>query len=215
MHPKIQLSTLSENVGFPLAGPNSRSIPQSLTASSNPSGAVPGRSTVRMNELREAFAAAGCTGVRTFIQSGNVIFDAPAECSAIIFEKIRAAVCDLLGAEPGIFFRSIHEVDSMLQGAPFRGFEMEPGIKLYVAFLSGKPQRKPRLPLFSVKEGLEVIEIKKQEVFIVSRRKKNGFYGFPNNFIEKELRVSATSRNWSTLTKIVGAVRKGPGLTSA
>ena len=52
--------------------------------------------------------------------------------------------------------------------------------------------------------------MKNLEVFIVSRRKKNGFFGFPNNFIEKELGVSATSRNWSTLTKIVEFVRKEP-----
>jgi hypothetical protein len=52
--------------------------------------------------------------------------------------------------------------------------------------------------------------MKELEVFIVSRRKKNGFYGFPNNFIEKELGVSATTRNWSTLTRIVELARKGP-----
>jgi hypothetical protein len=40
-------------------------------------------------------------------------------------------------------------------------------------------------------------------VFVVSRRKTNGFFGFPNNFVEKELGVSATSRNWSTITKII------------
>jgi hypothetical protein len=49
---------------------------------------------------------------------------------------------------------------------------------------------------------VEAIAIKRSEVFIVSRRKSNGFYGFPNNFIEKEMGVSATSRNWSTVTKI-------------
>jgi len=64
--------------------------------------------------------------------------------------------------------------------------------------------------LLSSKEALEAIAMKSREVFIVSRRKKNGFYGFPNNFIEKELGVSATSRNWSTLTKIVEFVRKEP-----
>ena len=42
-----------------------------------------------------------------------------------------------------------------------------------------------------------------REVFVVSHRKKNGFFGIPNNFVEKELGVSATSRNWSTITKII------------
>jgi hypothetical protein len=50
--------------------------------------------------------------------------------------------------------------------------------------------------------------MRNRDVFIVSRRKKNGFYGFPNNFIEKELGVSATSRNWTTVTKIVEFARR-------
>ena len=34
-----------------------------------------------------------------------------------------------------------------------------------------------------------------REVYIISRRKTNGFFGFPNNFIEERLGVPATSRN--------------------
>jgi uncharacterized protein (DUF1697 family) len=41
----------------------------------------------------------------------------------------------------------------------------------------------------------------------VSRPKKNGFFGFPNNFIEERLGVSATTRNWSTVTKIANLAR--------
>lgn len=107
-------------------------------------------------------------------------------------------------------FRTVREVEGILRGAPFKGFEREPAIKLYVAFLFQRPRSKPRFPLLSSKEALEAIAMKNLEVFIVSRRKKNGFFGFPNNFIEKELGVSATSRNWSTLTKIVEFVRKEP-----
>jgi uncharacterized protein (DUF1697 family) len=33
-------------------------------------------------------------------------------------------------------------------------------------------------------------------------------YGFPNNFIEKEFGVPATSRNWSTVKKIVELSRE-------
>jgi uncharacterized protein (DUF1697 family) len=97
-----------------------------------------------------------------------------------------------------------------VRGAPFKRFKAEPGIKLYVSFLSRKPRSKPRFPLLSCKEALEAVAIKNLEVLIVSRRKKNGFDGFPNNFIEKELGVSATSRNWSTVTRIVEFVRKEP-----
>jgi uncharacterized protein (DUF1697 family) len=165
---------------------------------------VAGHAIVKMNDLKNAFAAAGCKGVRTYIQSGNVIFEGPED----IFQRIRIQLRELFGEEPTVLFRTVHEVERIVKGVPFKDFEAEPDKKLYVTFLSRKPRSKPRFPLLSSKEALEAIAMKGLEVFIVSRRKKNGFYGFPNNFIEKELGVSATSRNWSTVTKIVEFVRK-------
>jgi hypothetical protein len=58
---------------------------------------------------------------------------------------------------------------------------------------------------------LEVVGIQELEAFIVSRPKTNGFFGFPNNFIEKELGVSATTRNWSTVKKML-ALKSSRGL---
>jgi uncharacterized protein (DUF1697 family) len=169
---------------------------------------VAGHAVVRMSDLRDAFAAAGCQDVRTYIQSGNVLFASPEENAAALFQEVLVKLRELLGKEPSVLFRTVREVERIVGGAPFKGFEAEPDIKLYVAFLSQKPRNKPRFPLHLAEEGLEAFAMKNLEVFIVSRRKKNGFYGFPNNFIEKELGVSATSRNWSTVTKIVEFVRK-------
>jgi uncharacterized protein (DUF1697 family) len=171
---------------------------------------VAGHAIVRMNDLRDAFTAAGCKSVRTYIQSGNVIFEASEENLAAVYERVRVKLRRLLGAEPDVFFRTAREVEGILRAAPFKSLEAEPGIKLYVVFLFQRPRSKPRFPLLSSKEALEAIAMSNREVFIVSRRKKNGFYGFPNNFIEKELRVPATTRNWSTLTKIVEFLGKEP-----
>jgi len=41
----------------------------------------------------------------------------------------------------------------------------------------------------------------------VSRPKRRGFFGFPNSFIEDQFGVSATTRNWSTVIKIVDRTR--------
>jgi hypothetical protein len=53
------------------------------------------------------------------------------------------------------------------------------------------------------KEALEAIGMKKADVLIVSRRKPSGMYGFPANWIEQALGVTASARNWSTIRKIV------------
>jgi len=163
---------------------------------------VAGHATVKMTDLARAFGSAGCANVQTCIQSGNVLFDAPDRTTNAVFREVRIQLRKLIGEEPTILFRSATELDRLSRNSLFREFIADPKVKLYVAFLSHKPARRPSFPLVSAKEALEVIGIKNLEVFIVSRRKKNGFYGFPNNFIEKELGVAATSRNWSTITKI-------------
>jgi uncharacterized protein (DUF1697 family) len=168
---------------------------------------VAGHAIVKMTDLRDTFAAAGCKNVRTYIQSGNVVFESPAGKSTATFAKIRAKLRDLIGSEPDVMFRTVSELEAIVKAAPFKSVIAEPLIKLYVVFLAEKPRLKPTLPLISEKEALEAISLKNLEVFIVSRRKPNGFFGFPNNFIEKELGIIATSRNWSTVTKIVDFAR--------
>jgi len=72
--------------------------------------------------------------------------------------------------------------------------------------LSQPPRIRPSLPLVSTKEALEAVAMSGGEVYDVSRRKKNGFFGFPNDFVEEGLGVSATTRNWSTIARILSAV---------
>ena len=163
---------------------------------------VAGHASVKMSDLKEAFAAAGCKDVRTYIQSGNVIFEASEPDAGGIFERVRIKLRKLVSDEPTVLFRRLREINRIVKGNPFKDLDGDSDAKLYVAFLSRKPRNKPNFPIRSPKEGLEAIGLKNLEVFIVSRRKDNRFYGFPNNFIEKELGVLATSRNWSTVKKI-------------
>ncbi len=81
---------------------------------------VAGHARVRMSALTGAFAAAGCTGVRTYIQSGNVIFEAPEENTAAVFQRVRLKLRDLLGEKPGVLFRTVRQVERIVSGAPFK-----------------------------------------------------------------------------------------------
>jgi uncharacterized protein (DUF1697 family) len=168
---------------------------------------VAGHPIVKMSDVRNSFTASGALNARTYIQSGNVIFESKPSRAPSILKKAQANLRTLLGAEPQLLVRTLDELDTIVRTAPFSAFERESKIKLYVVFLAQKPASVPKLPLTSVKEALEAIAIKDSEAFIVSRQKPNRFFGFPNNFIEKELGVTATSRNWSTVTKIVSFAR--------
>jgi uncharacterized protein (DUF1697 family) len=163
---------------------------------------VAGHAKVRMTVLSQAFVSAGCKDVRTLIQSGNVVFDTGRRKEASAFRAIRTELHALVGAEAVVVFRPVRHIRDLVAAAPFGEATNDRNLKLYVAFLAEEPRIAPAFPLVSTKERLEAIGMRAQEVFIVSRRKPNGMYGFPNNFIEDALQVPATTRNWSTVTKI-------------
>ena len=163
---------------------------------------VAGHASVRMTDLRSAFERAGCASVRTYIQSGNVLFDAPnAELPALL-PRLRQSVNRLAGGPTTVVFRARRELASLVRAAPFLSYEDESDVKLYVAFLAGRPRSTPELPLHLPSDGLEAFALRGHDVLLVSRRVR-GRFGFPNSFVEKEFGVPATTRNWNTVTKLV------------
>jgi uncharacterized protein (DUF1697 family) len=163
---------------------------------------VRGHAQVRMADVRDAFAAAGCANVSTFIQSGNVLFDASSREAAGLVRRARANVGGLMNEDPVFILRTLDEIEHLVRSDPFGLLVSDHRLKLYVAFLSRVPARIPAPLPISEKERLSVIAIEERAAFIVSRHKDSGFYGMPNNFIEAALGVAATCRNWSTVSSL-------------
>jgi uncharacterized protein (DUF1697 family) len=161
-----------------------------------------------MADVQAAFVKAGCANVSTYIASGNIIFDAPAAGSEALRGRIARGMRTLLGAEPVIVYRSVRELRALADAAPFGTLVDDRTIKLYVAFALQKTKARPAFPLTQPKEALEAIGMMKSDILIVSRPKPTGMlYGFPNNWIEKELGVVATVRSWSTVKKLADLTR--------
>lgn len=168
---------------------------------------VGGHGLIKMSDLRDAFAEAGASGVKTYIQSGNVVFDAPGATAPLIVKRVHTRLRALLGEDPVVIYRSARALERTLAENPFKGAPADRAAKLYATFLLGKPKVMPTLPHVWEKEGVEVVAIRGLDLFVVSRPLKDGRYGFPNVPVEKALGVMATSRNTSTLAKVVQLAR--------
>jgi uncharacterized protein (DUF1697 family) len=166
---------------------------------------VRGHPTVRAAELTRAFAAAGAEDPRTVMQSGNVIFGVHGGVRGVL-EFARSSLARSAGDEIVVVARSHRDLRAIVERAPFGALETDPRVKLYVAFLSAKPRRAPRLPLRLSREELTLVAVDGPNAYVVSRRKPSGFYGFPNNFVEDVLGATATTRNWSTVKRLLGVV---------
>lgn len=170
---------------------------------------VAGHKLIKMEELARIFRSNGYKNVRTYIQSGNVIFDSAATNSTALAKKLERQLAQDLGYAVTVIVKKLSELEAMVTRNPFKKIANEPDVMmLYVVFLAGEPQTRPKLPLIFSSENLEVVAIKEQSAFVVARRKQDGRGGFPNAIVEKRFGVSATTRNWSTVKKIVLAAEE-------
>jgi uncharacterized protein (DUF1697 family) len=162
---------------------------------------VGGHKLVKMQDLSATFQELGHANVTTYIQSGNVVFESAESDMGQLTAGLQQALLELQGAPVAVMLRTVVQLQALVKKNPFQNLKPRDDEKLYVTFLAGKPNRKPKLPLSSAKKDVEVLEIRNLDVFSISR-KQNGRFGFPNLLVEKELAVPATTRAWATVCKM-------------
>jgi uncharacterized protein (DUF1697 family) len=168
-----------------------------------------------MADVVKAFETAGCRGVRSVGHAGNLVWEQGARSAPI--RKAGQLLARLLGAPPEIIVRTARDIAEIVAADPFAAVRGDATVKCYVVFLARTPKQAPLppkqapLPLRLEKEALKVIARRDREVYVVSRRiPGRQMYGFPNPFVEKALGVAATSRNWSTVTKVAALLAVPP-----
>jgi uncharacterized protein (DUF1697 family) len=162
---------------------------------------VGGKNLIKMYRLKDIFESVGMKNVRTYIQSGNVLFDSSIGSEEEIIEKIESAVHKELSKEVILIVRTPWEFDSIIKLNPFGKIKHTSTTKFYTTFLKDKLKKKPLLPLKSDNKNVEIIQISGREIYAAAKE-INGKFGFPNNFIENYLGIKATTRNWNTVLKM-------------
>jgi uncharacterized protein (DUF1697 family) len=168
---------------------------------------VGGRNLIKMKDLKQVFHSMGLANVQTYIQSGNISFDSESDNLEFLKDAIESHILSQLECKVNVLIRTYNYINQLVRTNPFRSHDTGQKTKCYVCFLDNEPKICPGLPLINHKERLELIRLDKFEAFILSKE-VNGRFGFPNNFIEKELNVISTARNWTTLNRIVEHIEK-------
>lgn len=163
---------------------------------------VGGTKIIKMEDLRRMFESFGCVNVQTYIQSGNVIFEAKE--STGLEEELEKHLEKALGFKVETFLRTMDEVAKI---ASKPAFEPQGDETLHVVFLRNRQRvdKKSEQNLLSLKSEADDFVIKGSEVYNLRRDRDKSI--FSNNFIEKTLKVEGTTRNITTLRKIVEKYR--------
>jgi uncharacterized protein (DUF1697 family) len=162
---------------------------------------VVGHKIIKMDQLRESFEAMGLEGVKTYVQSGNVIFKAPRKSAEILSREIQERILRDFGFSVPVIVVSPEEINRTIKGNPFPRKKGIDTSKLHVTFLSQAPER-------SALKALEALPAKPDEFHhsgkAIYLHCPNG-YGrtkLSNNTLEKMLSVRATTRNWRTVNTV-------------
>ncbi len=167
---------------------------------------VGGKNLIKMDELKRIFESIGLRNAKTHIQSGNIIFSSNISDEKLIIGKIERELHKSLSDVVLVFLRTSVQLKSIIEANPFTNMQFEVQTKPYITFLTDGLKQIPKLPYLSQKKDVEIVKIQEREIYCIAHKIK-GSYGFPNVLVEKEFGVKATTRNWNTITKVVGLMQ--------
>ena len=161
---------------------------------------VGGKNMIKMEALRETFSALGFENVKSYINSGNLIFETAKTDDDKLANKIHDAIQKDFGFDISVMVRSIAEINELIASNPFEG-QFESHKDMHLFFLNEE--------LTSEQEALLFTQANENEMFAVIDRHilcllkisiLDSAVG--KGFIDKKLKVATTARNWRTVNKI-------------
>ena len=161
---------------------------------------VGGRTSIKMERLREVFAALGFENVKTYIQSGNVVFETAETDDRKLAARIEAALEKEFFKTP-VMVRSLDEIKAAVENNPFAGEEFEDKL-FHLVFLAEKLSDEKTEMLLANNRESEKFAVRNREVYCLLRAGvADSLLG--KKFIDNKLKTPATARNWRTINKIL------------
>lgn len=158
---------------------------------------VGGNRKLLMADLKQMFLTLGFKDVQTYIQSGNVIFTNPQqlpqkEISAIIEQTIKTQ----FGYDVPVLVLTKNELEQVAKESPYS----EEDIKLlYFTFLKEAPSKILAEDDEFAPDKFQIIG----KTVHIRYNEKISKSKLTNNLIENRLKITATTRNWKTVHKLI------------
>ncbi len=158
------------------------------------------RNRISMPELRKALEEEGFEDVNTYVQSGNVVLSTTLSATRVKSDVARL-LADRFGLDIAVVVRTRAQLAAVVKCNPFGKVAKNP--KLYqVTFLE-------RAPTAELVRKLEAVAARKEQVAHIGRE----LYAWHPDGVArsklaalmagKGLGVTATARNWRTVTKLL------------
>ena len=163
---------------------------------------VSGHNMLKMDALKATLENIDFQNVQTYIQSGNVFVDSEEENPSKVGFQIKQEIFKVFGHEVPVVVIDKQDLEACYKNNPFLKEKEVDTKKLYVAFVS------IALQSTSIND-LKMSQVKPDEAHIDESRiyikydVGAGKTRFDQKYIEKKLNVTATIRNWNTVTQLL------------
>jgi len=160
-----------------------------------------GYNRLPMKDLAAIFTEAGGRDVRTYIQSGNVVFRAGARAAGRVGEAVAEGIAGRFGFRPAILLRTAAELAEVVARSPF----WAPGggtEGLHVLFLADAPDPARVAALDPDRSPPDAFAVRGREIYLylpngVARSR------LTNDWFDRRLAATTTGRNWRTVLKLL------------
>jgi uncharacterized protein (DUF1697 family) len=162
---------------------------------------VGGHNLIAMSDLRALCESLDFTGVKTLLQSGNLVFQAGKRSPAGLEMLLETETKKRLKAAPDYLVRTADEWSTIIDRNPFPKEAKTDPSHLLVVFLKSAPDAKAVKTLQAAIKGPELIRADSRCLYATYPA---GIAGskLTNALIEKTLATRATARNWNTILKL-------------
>jgi uncharacterized protein (DUF1697 family) len=162
---------------------------------------VGGKNSLPMKDLVRLFEALGCKAVRTYIQSGNVVFEASEALGRRLPDALSRAILKEAELKVPVVTRTALELKKSLRDNPYLGTTADP-TRLHVAFLADKPSTAQIASLDPKRSPPDEFIVRGRDVYLhlpngVGKSK------FTNAYLDSKLGTVSTLRNLATIRKLV------------
>ena len=163
---------------------------------------VSGHNMMKMDALKSMLEKAGFQNMETYIQSGNVFVETDEENAASVGFKIKQEIFKDFGHDVPAVVINKEDLNSCFKNNPFLKEKDVDTKKLYVAFLSNTLRSE------SIND-LKISQFKPDEAIIdgnkifIKYAVGAGKTRLDQKYIEKKLNLTATIRNWNTVTQLL------------